>query len=117
MTFSIHFLTIFSRQGITPLRKRIAQEMRIVEPLVTCYLHTDEIRFLIGFGLASQLHLCHDQTFIIAIELIYLEGMTATFHKIATLIDDATLTKLQKMLRLVHRYLLFKLIAGHAAIY
>ena len=30
--------------------------------------------------------------------LIYLEGMTATFHKIATLIDDATLTKLQKML-------------------
>ena len=30
--------------------------MRIVESLVTCYLHTDEIRFLIGFGLASQLH-------------------------------------------------------------
>ena len=75
--------------------------MRIVESLVACYLHTDEIRFLIGFGLASQLHLCHDQTFIIAIELIYLEGMTATFHQIATLIDDATLTKLQKMLRLV----------------
>ena len=43
--------------------------------------------------------------------------MTATFHQIATLIDDATQTKLQKMLRLVHRYLLFKLIAGHAAIY
>ena len=117
MTFSIHFLTIFSRQGITPLRERIAQEMRIVESLVACYLHADEIRFLIGFGLACQLHLCHDQTFVIAIELIYLEGMTATFHKIATLIDDASLTKLQKMLRLVHRYLLFKLIAGHAAIY
>ena len=70
MTFSIHFLAIFSRQGITPLRERIAQEMRIVESLVACYLHADEIRFLIGFGLACQLHLCHDQTFIIAIELL-----------------------------------------------
>ena len=48
------------------LSGRIAQEMRIVESLIACYLHADEIRFLIGFGLASQLHLCHDQTFVIA---------------------------------------------------
>ena len=95
------FLSIFLRQGITPLRERITQKMRIIEALVARYLHTDEVGFLIGFALAFQFHLSHHQTFIVAIKLIHLKGMIATFHQIAALIDNATLAKLQQMLRLV----------------
>ncbi len=111
------FLSIFLRQGITPLRERIAQKMRIIETLVARYLHTDEVGFLIGFALAFQFHLSHHQPLIVTIKLIHLEGMITTFHQIAALIDNATLAKLQQMLRLVQRNLLLKLIAGHSAIH
>ena len=111
------FLSIFLRQGITPLRERITQKMRIIETLVARYLHTDEVGFLIGFTLALQFHLSHYQPLIVTIKLIHLEGMITTFHQIAALIDNATLAKLQQMVRLVHRNLLLKLIAGHSAIH
>ena len=95
------FLSIFLRQGITPLRERIAQKMRIIEAPVARNFHTDKVGFLIGFALAFQFHLSHHQTFIVAIKLIHLKGMIATFHQIAALIDNATLAKLQQMVRLV----------------
>ena len=73
--------------------------MRVIKALVARYLHTDEVWFFISFGLAAQFHFCHHQSFIIAIEFIYLEGMVATLHQIATLVDDTSLAKLQEMLR------------------
>ena len=111
------FLSIFLRQGITPLRERIAQKMRIIEALVARYLHTDKVGFLIGFALAFQFHLSHYQPLIVTIKLIHLKGMITTFHQIAALIDNTTLAKLQQMLRLIQRNLLLKLIAGHSAIH
>ena len=43
--------------------------------------------------------------------------MVSTLDKIATLIDNSTLTELQKMLRLIHGYFLLKLITGHTTVY
>ena len=49
-------------------------------------------------------------------KLIDLEGVAATLHQPAGLVDDAWLAQFEEVLRLVERYLLLKLIAAQATI-
>ena len=84
--------------------------MRVVETLVACYFHTDEIGFFVRFSLVLQLHFGHNESIVVTMELIYFESMTATLHQIAVFVDDTTLAKRHEMFRFIGRYLLFELI-------
>ena len=81
--------------------------MGIVEALVTRHLTTYEVGLLVGLILTTQFHLCHDQSLVVAIELVDLKDMVATFYQIAALVDDATLAQLQQMLCLIKRVISF----------
>ena len=108
---------LFFRQTVTPLEEGIDKQMGIVKTFVARHLTTYEVGLLVGLILTTQFHLCHDQSLVVAIELVNLKDMVATFYQIATLVDDATLAQLQQMLCLVEGYLFLELITRHTAIH
>jgi hypothetical protein len=85
--------------------------------MVTCDLLPQEGRSVVNFVGRTQFNLGDDQPLIVAIELVYLEGVTVSCgHKVATLVDDARLAEVEELSGLLGRYLLLELIATESTV-
>ena len=99
-----------------PQLKGVQPQVGVVVATVARDLIPDEIRLFEGFIRRGKLYLGHDQTLVIAIELIDLEGMPPTADQITRLVDDTRLAKAKQMLSLIERNLFLKLITAQPAV-
>lgn len=85
--------------------------MRIVETAVARDFHAHKRRFDESLILASQLHFCHQQPFVVAVKLIDFKRVLSRRNKIAVLVYHAATAQKQQMFGLIKGYLFLKLIA------
>lgn len=90
--------------------------MGIIEATVARDFPTDEIGLFERFVRSRELDFGHEESFIVAIELVDLERMLAATNQIAGLIDDARLTEAEQLLSLIRRNFLLELVAAETSV-
>ena len=102
--------------GGSPQAIGIATQMGVVISVVASHFISDEIGLLIGLVSRLQFYLGNDQTIVIAVKLVDLEGVIAAVDQIAGLVDDAWLAEHQQMFGLIPVDGSLKLIAAQTAV-
>ena len=90
--------------------------MLIGELTVTSNFRTDEIGLFERFIWTFQFYLCHYQSLVIALELVYLEDMSARTYQEAPLVDDPSTAQLHQMACLIHLNLFLELVSTDTVI-
>lgn len=83
---------------------------------VTGHFHADKTGLFKGFILTPKFYFRHHQTFVVAMEFIHLEGMSAERNKIPVLVYHPRLAQQHELPRLLKRYFLLEFIAGQTAV-
>ena len=81
----------------------MGKHVGIVEVRIPSDLRSDEVGLHKVFRLTAEFHLCHDESVVVTMKLIHLEGMVSALDQIAVLVDDAALAELHEMSSLVER--------------
>ena len=74
-----------------PILERYSCEARVVVAFVAGYLFPEERRAFELLICASELYFGYGKPFVVAVELIDLEGVCPAFNKVTSLVDDASM--------------------------
>ena len=110
-------VTTMGHHLVLPTFERESCKAGVIVAFVACDLFSKEWRPFKCFVGTFKFHFGHHKAVVVAVELIYLECVFATFHKVARLVYYAAVAQFQQFPGLALGNLLFPLEAAESAVH